>query len=249
MTRPLYDPQKGKMRVAGLISGSGKSLLAIIEKQKEIDISGTCNFEVVGLFSDNPKSKAEEIGITYKLPFLVNDLKGFYRKKGASIKNLVVRREYDFQTADFLKQLKPDVVVYGGYVWATTEPLLNEFTAINGHPADLRVMKDGHRAYAGANGVGDALAAGERNLYSTLHLVTPKIDHGPILMVSEPVPVVDQDSISDQDQMRYHLRLLNEKLRELFAKVIDDVSQGRFGMEDNGCLTYNGTPIPNGFQL
>lgn len=249
MTKPLYDPQDGKMRVAGLVSGSGKSLLSIIEKQKEIDTTGTCNFEVVGLFSDNPKSKAKEIGTTYKLPFLINDIKEFYRKKGAPIKNLEVRQEYDSQTAEFLKQLKPDVLVYAGYVWATTEPLLKEFMAINGHPADLRVIKDGHRVYAGANGVGDALAAGETNLFSTLHLVTPKIDHGPILMVSEPVPVVDQDAISDLDKMRYHLRLLNEKLRELFARVIDDVSQGRFGMEVDGCLTYNGTPIPNGFQL
>lgn len=249
MTKPLYDPQEGKMRVAGLVSGSGKSLLSIIEKQKEIDAIGTCNFEVVGLFSDNAKSKAEEIGTTYKLPFLINDIKEFYRKKGAPLKNLEVRREYDSQTAEFLKQLEPDVVVYAGYVWATTEPLLKEFMAINGHPADLRVVKDGHRAYAGANGVGDALAAGETNLYSTLHLVTPKIDHGPILMVSEPVPVVNQDGISDIDKMRYHLRLLNEKLRELFARVIDDVSRGRFGMEADGCLTYNGTPIPEGFQL
>ena len=58
MNKPLYDPQKGKMRVAGLVSGSGKGLLAIIERQKQLETKGDCNFEVVGLFSDNPKSKA-----------------------------------------------------------------------------------------------------------------------------------------------------------------------------------------------
>ena len=249
MSTPLYDPQKGKMRVAGLISGSGKSLLSIINKQRELEGSGECNFEVVGVFSDNPKSKAEEIGKTCHIPFLINDIKKFYKQIGAPIKNREVRQKYDLQTVKFLKTLHPDIVVYAGYVWATTEPLLVEFMAINGHPADLRVEKNGHRAYAGANGVGDALVAGEPHLYSTLHLVTPTIDHGPILMVSEPVPVVNQEEISDHDKMRYYLKLLNEKLRELFPKVIDDVSRGRFTMGDDDCLAYNGIPIPNGIQL
>jgi folate-dependent phosphoribosylglycinamide formyltransferase PurN len=249
MSKPLYDPQKGKMRVAGLVSGSGKSLLAIIERQKQLETKGDCHFEVVGLFSDNPKSKAAVIGTSYNLPFLINDIRAFYRDKGESIKNLEIRQEFDQQTVDFFKPLNPDVVVYAGYVWATTEPLVSEFMGINCHPADLRIERDGHRVYAGANGVKDALLAWETKLHSTLHLVSTEIDHGPILLVSEPVMVVDHDEMNFNDKIRYYLRLLNEESRKLFAKAIDEISRGNFATEHEGHLAYNGVPIPDGFQL
>ena len=68
MNKPLFDCSKGKLRIAGLISGSGKSLISIIERQKELEADSNCNFEVVGLFSDNPNSKAEHISKTYNIP-------------------------------------------------------------------------------------------------------------------------------------------------------------------------------------
>lgn len=249
MSRKLYDPQKGKMRVAGLVSGSGKSLISIIDKQKQLETKGDCNFEVVGLFSDNPRSKAAAIGTSYNLPFLINDIRAFYREKGENIKNLEIRKQYDRQTVDFLRPLKPDVVVYAGYVWATTEPLVSEFMGINCHPADLRIERDGHRTYAGANGVKDALLAGETKLHSTLHLVSTEIDHGPILLVSEAVMVTDHDEMDFKDKIRYYLRILNEKSRKLFAMAIDEMSRGSFATEQEGHLSYNGIPIPDGFQL
>jgi folate-dependent phosphoribosylglycinamide formyltransferase PurN len=249
MSRPLYDPQKGKMRVAGLLSGSGKSLISIIDRQKQLEAKGVCNFEVVGLFSDNTKSQADTIGTSYDLPFFINDIHAFYRDRGKKLKDLETRSEFDRQTLEFLEPLHPDVVVYAGYVWATVEPLVSAFMGINGHPADLRVVRDGRRVYAGANGVADALLAGESQLYSTLHIVSPVIDHGPILLVSEPVIVANDDSMSFHDKMRNCLRLLNERSRELFALAIEEISLGRFLMASNGQIIYNGKPIPEGFQL
>jgi len=249
MTRPLYDPEKGKMRVAGLISGSGKSFVSIIEKQKELEAAGNCNFEVAGLFSDNPNSRAEQIATEAQIPYFINDIKSFYRRKTAPVKDLEIRREFDRETADFLRPLKPDLVAYAGYVWAATEPLIAEFMGINCHPADLRVEKEGRRTYAGANGVADALQAGETRLYSTLHLVSAEIDHGPILLVSEPVEVVNDDSWSFFDKMRHHLRLLNEHSRKLFALAVDEMSRGRFVTAADGGMVYNGQPIPAGWQV
>ena len=249
MNKPLYDPQKGKMRVAGLLSGSGKSLIAIIDRQRELEKRGDSNFEVVGLFSDNPKSQAETIGTSNNLPFFINDIRMFYRDKGAKLNNLEIRRDFDRQTVEFLKPLHPDVVIYAGYVWATVEPLVSEFMGINCHPADLRVVRDGRRVYAGANGVNNALLAGETRLHSTLHLVSAEIDHGPILLVSEPIMVTDDIAMSFQDKMRYNLKLLNEHSRKLFARAIDDISRGSFTIEHNGHLAYNGISISDGFQL
>ncbi len=50
MKKPLFDFKSDTLRVAGLISGSGKSLLSVIDRQKELEMGSKCHFEVVGLF-------------------------------------------------------------------------------------------------------------------------------------------------------------------------------------------------------
>jgi len=63
-------------------------------------------------------------------------------------------RQRDYKT---FRAVKPDFLAYAGYVWATTAPIVNAYIGVNAHPADLSIEKDGRRAYAGANGVRDAL--------------------------------------------------------------------------------------------
>jgi folate-dependent phosphoribosylglycinamide formyltransferase PurN len=250
MLKPLFNRSGDKLRVAGLISGSGKSLISIIEKQKELEKLSACNFEVVGLFSDNIKSKADDISKQYGIPVFVNDLKEFYRTRNKKITNKSVRREFDLETIDFLNSLKPDIVIYAGYIWATTAPLVNAFQSINCHPADLSVEDQGRRLYAGANGVRDALIAGEKQLFSSLHVVTAEIDHGPILMISEPVHVENDDPELDlKDRSRKYLRLLNDKSRDLCALGIEKISDNAFAVDSEGLLYYYDKPIPCGYRL
>ena len=250
MLKPLFNRSGEKLRVAGLISGSGKSLISIIEKQKELEKFSTCNFEVVGLFSDNPKSKAEHISQQYGIPAFVNDIKGFYRKRDKKITDKLVREAFDLEIIDFLNTLKPDIVIYAGYIWATTAPLVNTFQSINCHPADLSVEENGRRLYAGANGVRDALLAEEKKLFSSLHVVTAEIDHGPILMISEPV-IVENDSLELDlnDRSRKYLRLLNEKSRHLCALGVEQISNDAFKIDSNGMIFYTDRPIPCGYRL
>lgn len=249
MNNPLIDFKPHKLRVAGLVSGSGKSLLSIIDRQKELEGTSGCNFEVVGLFSDNPGSKAKQIARDHHLPVFINDIHAFYRARNKKIKDVTVRQEFDQETVDFLKPLNPDIVVYAGYVWRTTAPLLERFMCINCHPADLSVERDGRRLYAGANGVRDALKAGETKLHSSLHLVTDQIDHGPILFISEPVHLEDDPELDLESRSIKYLRLLNEISRGLCSLGIEKISSQAFTMDQNGNLLYAGQPIPNGYRL
>jgi len=250
MNKPLFDCSQKKLRVTGMISGSGKSFISIIERQKELEADSNCNFEVVGLFSDNPNSKANQISETYNIPIFVNDIKAFYRDRNKKITDKTVRKEFDQGTADFLKTLNPDIVIYAGYIWATTEPLLTSFKSINCHPADLSVESLGNRSYAGAYGVRDALLAGETTLNSSLHMVTPKIDHGPILLISEPVAVEkDSQELDLKSRSIKYLRLLNEKSRKLCALGIEKISNNEFTIDSKGRLSYEGELIPKGYRL
>jgi folate-dependent phosphoribosylglycinamide formyltransferase PurN len=263
MIEPLYEPRKGemymlkpicefsgeKMRVAGLISGSGLSLRAVIERQLAMEAAGNCPFEVVGVFADNPKSKALELGKAFNLPFEIVDIRAFYAKRGRKINDKQVRAEYDKEILRFLEPLKPDLLAYAGYVWATSPDLVEAYLSINAHPADLTIEKDGRRPYAGANGVKDALEAGEHELRSSLALVTNKVDYGPVLLLSDPVKVDRSHEVSLEEASRFYLRVLNEKIRKLFARAVKDIADGTFKKDDAGSLYYKDSPIPRGFRF
>jgi hypothetical protein len=61
---------------------------------------------------------------------------------------------------------------------------------VNVHAADLaRTGKNGRPLYTGLRAVRDAIRAGERETRATVHLVTDRLDEGPILMRSRPYPV------------------------------------------------------------
>jgi folate-dependent phosphoribosylglycinamide formyltransferase PurN len=249
MKKPLFDFRSDKLRVAGLISGSGKSLLSVIDRQKALETVSNCSFEVVGLFSDNPNSQAKKIATDHHLPVYINDIRAFCNARNTKINDRKTRQEYDQMTVDFLTPLKPDIVLYAGYVWATTQTLLDRFNCVNCHPADLSVEKQGQRLYAGANGVRDALLAGETRLYSSFHQVTSKVDHGPILLISRPVMVEDDTDLDLNSRSIKYLRRLNEKSRKLCALGIEKIANQAFTIDETGSLYYEDEPIPKGFRL
>jgi folate-dependent phosphoribosylglycinamide formyltransferase PurN len=130
MPKQLYDPGKGKMRIVGMVSGSGKGVIAIIDRQKELRSVSADNFEVVGIFTDNPHSRASSIAKDFGLPLLVNDIRQFYQERGRPINDLKVREAYDRETVRLLEPLEPDILVFAGYVWVATHVLWTHFKSL-----------------------------------------------------------------------------------------------------------------------
>jgi folate-dependent phosphoribosylglycinamide formyltransferase PurN len=249
MLKQIYDSTKGRMRVAGLVSGSGSSFRTIIEQQIEMQAKGGCPYEVVAIFTDNPKSKTFELGKEFNVPVFLNDIRAYYEKRGRKITDKQVREEYDKETIRLFEPVKPDFLAYAGYVWATTSPLVNAYISVNAHPADLSIEKNGRRTYAGANGVRDALIGGELEVRSTLHLVTTQVDGGPILLISDPVKVDKNSGMSLEEASRFYLRPLNEKIRKLFPRVVKDIAEGTYRRDEKGLVYYGDVPIPKGYRL
>lgn len=246
---PIHDPQKGKMRVAALVSGSGVSLRGILVQAREMESRGGAPYEVVAAFTDNPSSKAHHLAAEFDLPVFSNDIHAFYRKRGAPIKDLAVRAEFDQETVRLLAPFRPDLLAYAGYVWVTTWPLVQAFRGINFHPADLSVPEGDKPRYAGMHGLRKALLAGEKELRAALHLVTTEVDRGPILLLSEPVPVAEGADTPLEELERHYLRLLNLQKGPLFARATKDIAEGTFKMDAAGLLHYGETPIPGGYRL
>ena len=160
MLKPVIAPTCGKLRVLGYCSGSGNTLWKAYELQKQLESTPNGSpFEIVGIFADNPESKAAATAASYGLPCVAIDIRAFYAERDKPLKDREVRAEFDREAISRLEPLGADMVLLAGYVWATTDAVLERYTVINVHPADLAVTDEtGRRLLAGANGI---KAAGE----------------------------------------------------------------------------------------
>jgi acetate---CoA ligase (ADP-forming) len=252
MRRLIHNPLQGKLRVFGYISGSGNTLWKIVELQRELEETWEGSpFEVAGCFSSDPEAKGVAVAKELGIPVVSIDLRQFYRDRGKKFADMDVRRSYDQAALELIEPMQPDLVVLAGYVWATTDIVLDRFTFLNVHPADLSVRHNGERTYAGANGVGDALAAGEKQLHASSHLATSELDGGPILCISPPVAVdyTLQKGSDDVDFMRSCLRQVNEQSRLTGARTIWEIAVGNFEIDREGKVFYQGLPVPSGLRI
>ncbi|MDR3161196.1 MAG: acetate--CoA ligase family protein, partial [Spirochaetaceae bacterium] len=254
MITPIHNPAAGKLRVIGYVSGSGDTLWRAYDLQKEIEASpagrlGECPFEIVGVFSSSAQAKALAAAEQRGIPGAVLDIKEFYRQRGKPLSDRALRREYDEAARDLIRPMGGDAILLAGYVWATTDCLLDEYLLINVHPADLTIRQEGKRLYAGGNGVGDALKAWEPTLSSSSHLATAEIDGGPLLVVSERIPVDYTLHRDEPERMRYYLALVNEQNRQVGARTLLELALGNFALDEKGAVYYQGKPAPLGVRI
>ena len=98
-------------------------------------------------------------------------------------RDMEMRERYDRETVELLWQSGVDTLVLLGYLWIATEPLLSAF------PNRILNVHDGLSKYPGLHATRDAILAGETATYSIVHLVTPDLDAGPLLVKSKPFPI------------------------------------------------------------
>ncbi len=250
MLVPLHNPRKGKLRVLGFASGSGNTLWKILELQQELEKTFEGSpFEVVGVFSDNPDSKAVETAQKYNFPHVSKDLRQFHKDHNAPLKDRSVRAAFDREVIQLIEPFQPDVILLAGYVWATTDIIVDTYRVVNIHPADLSVEEDGHRLFAGAHGIRDALDADVDTLHSSAHVATKKLDGGPLLMISPGVPVDKELGLKGNDGERHYLSAVNKQSRALAARTIYEIATGAFSEDEEGSIYYHGEKVPHGIRL
>jgi acetyltransferase len=203
----------------------------------------------VGCFSSSAQAKALGKAAELGLPAAVLDIKDYYRQRGKPLSDKALRREYDAEALALIRPMKGDAILLAGYVWATTDCLLDEYLLVNVHPGDLTIQREGRRLYAGGNGVGDALNAREPALSSSSHLATREIDGGPLLIVSERIPVDYSLHGNDQERLRHYLALVNEQNRQVGARTLLELALGNFALDDGGKVSYQGKPVPQGVRF
>ena len=260
---PIFDAKRLRrpMRVAAFMSGSGSNIRRLLETEKRLNAEeGTSPFSVAFIFSDRSDGlcSGEKIAQENGLPYFSYDIRTFHRLRGlkrvvGTAAGLAARKEYDRTAGTLVKAFDIDIIALGGYMSYTTLT-----RCVNVHPADLSLLTaGGRRKYVGDHAVYDAIAAGETSLRASTLWTDEGVDTGPLLMVSEPLPVrlPAPVEVLRKDRERF-LRIVDEhqeRLKEvgdwkIFSRTIEMIARGRFALDEGHRVYVDGQRMPRGYR-
>lgn len=186
-------------RIVVLASGSGSNLQALIDAEQ----AGGLRAVIAAVISDRPGAGALQRAERAGIPAVTVSLDD--RRSAAA------RAAFEERLAVEIAAFAPDLVVLAGWMLILGEPVLNRYQGrvINVHPAllpdgpeeEVESSRGAVPALRGAHAVRDALRQGLPLTGATVHVVTPAVDTGPVLL-REEVPILDGD-----DQERLHDRI------------------------------------------
>jgi phosphoribosylglycinamide formyltransferase 1 len=155
-----------------MASGNGSNFEALVDSCRQGPLNAVVELLVVNNQGCGAQDRAERLGVAWQV------IDHRLHPQRQSLDQAVLRA---FQAA------RVDLVVMAGWMRIVTPVLIDAFPArlINIHPSLLP-------SFPGLDGVGQALAAGVSLTGCTAHLVTEKVDGGPIL-VQAAVPVLPGD--------------------------------------------------------
>lgn len=161
-------------RLGVLISGRGSNLQAIIDTVARGQLDAT----IAAVISNRPDAPGLDRARAAGIDALCLDPKGY-----------AGRDAYDRAVARELRARDVSLVCLAGFMRLVGPPLLDAFPnrILNIHPSLLP-------AFPGLDAQRQALEHGARVSGATVHLVTPELDGGPILLQSA-VPVLDDDTV------------------------------------------------------
>jgi len=163
--------------------------------------------------------------ITANLALVICDKKDAYalkRAEKAGIKTLFInpkdfsnRQSFDRQVAIHLRHNKVDFIVLAGYMRLLSPFFVKAYKQkiLNVHPSLLPSFK-------GARGIKDAYTYGVKVTGVTIHFVTEKMDHGPIIL-QEGFKISERDTLETIEERIHKIE------HKIYPKAIQLFVEGR----------------------
>jgi phosphoribosylglycinamide formyltransferase-1 len=168
------SPEPLSRRLGVLISGRGSNLQAIIEAVEERRLDA----EIAVVISNKADAQGLERARAHHIPTRCIDHRGF-----------ATRADFDRALVAELRAHDVGVVCLAGFMRLVGLPMIDAFpnAILNIHPSLLP-------AFPGVDAQRQALEHGVKVSGVTVHLVTPELDGGPIVL-QRAVPVRDDDTV------------------------------------------------------
>lgn len=162
-----------KARTAILISGRGSNMMKLVEASRAADYPA----EVVCVVSNRADASGLAFAAANGIATQVIDHKAYTSRDA-------------FETAldDYLRSMDVEAIALAGFMRVITETFIARWDGriLNIHPSLLP-------AYKGLHTHERAIADGAKAAGCSVHLVTPELDGGPVLLQAE-VPVLPDDT-------------------------------------------------------
>lgn len=201
--------------IAVLISGNGSNLQAIIDHCK----AGRIKANICCVISNTADAYGLERARKAKIETHV-----------LSHKDFPSREKYDLELAALLKTCHPDLIILAGFMRILGAAFIENFPdrIINLHPSLLPNHKglDTHTR---------VLEAGDREHGASVHLVTPNLDSGPVLVQSS-ITVADDDTAQSLQQKVHELE------HEILPRVVGWFADRRITLSGDRIL-LDGVPV------
>ena len=198
-------------RVVILISGRGSNMQAIVRAAPDL--------EIAAVLSSDPRAPGLELARAAGIAAAALDHRCFSERAG-----------FDAALAELIDRHAPDWIALAGFMRILTDGFVARYAGriVNIHPSLLP-------AFPGLHTHRQALAAGVRLHGCTVHFVTPRLDHGPII-IQAAVPVLagdDESSLARRVLEQEHL-VYPQALRWLANGLVRLDVQGRVAFPHAG---------------
>ncbi|MEQ1515036.1 MAG: phosphoribosylglycinamide formyltransferase [Usitatibacteraceae bacterium] len=200
-----------------LISGRGSNMEAIFDAGLPLDIKA--------VISNRPNAGGLASATKRGVPTRVVDHAAY-----------ATRDAFDTALAVAIDGFAPDYVVLAGFMRILTNEFVEHYARrlINIHPSLLP-------AFPGLHTHRQALVAGVKIHGATVHFVTPKLDHGPII-IQAAVPVLNDD---DEDALSH--RVLAQEHR-IYPQALRWLAEDRVSLLPNDVVEIRELNVSSGIE-
>jgi phosphoribosylglycinamide formyltransferase-1 len=162
-----------KVRTAVLISGRGSNMMALVDAARDADYPAA----IAGVISNRPGAAGLGLAAAHGIPAETIDHRAF-----------ASREAFEAALDAKLNSLAAEVIALAGFMRLLTAGFIQRWQGriLNIHPSLLPL-------YKGLDTHARALADGATRHGCSVHLVTPELDGGPVLLQAE-VPVLAGDT-------------------------------------------------------
>lgn len=192
------------IKLAILASANGTNAQAIIEAVREGRLDADVRVVLTNKEDAGVIARARKLGV----PVEIVPSKGHRN-----------RAEYDALVVAALEKYQVDTIALAGWMRILSEVFINAFQGriLNLHPALLPSFK-------GATAIDDAYASGVRITGCSVHLVTPELDAGPVI-IQAGVPV--NGTVNDLEAQIHRME------HRIFPQALQWYAEGRIRLEDH----------------
>jgi phosphoribosylglycinamide formyltransferase-1 len=188
-----------KLSIVVLISGNGSNLQSIIDAVEAKQING----QITAVISNNADAYGLERAKKHNIDQQV-----------ISHKSFTCREDFDHALSQKLTHLNPDIIVLAGFMRILGSALIQAFERkiLNIHPSILP-------SYKGLNTFQRAIDNDEKEHGVSIHIVTPELDDGPVILRGR-YPILTDDTASSLQGKGHRLE------HKMYSKVLRWLGQG-----------------------